>query len=106
MDARVCLSACVQFAHKEDIRLVSGAMNRIQARFQPLSPGLKHVIVHAVDLDEHRLVAAWRVGVTCSMPEVAKSYDIMLRVGKGVNKVRVWRGGPTVNLSHVQALPC
>ena len=76
-----------QFAHKEDLLLVSGSMNRVQARFQPLSPGLKQVVVHAVDTDERRLVAAWRVGVMCSMPDVAKSYDIILRVGKGVNKV-------------------
>lgn len=47
---------------------------------------MKPVLVHVVDTDERRVVAAWRVHATTAPPEVTKTYDVVLPVNRGVYK--------------------
>ncbi len=79
----------VQFVQPNEFPLASGALNRLQLLYQPLQLGAASVIVHAVDVSDERVVGAWRVGVNVALPDIARTYDMVVPVRKPVNKVCV-----------------
>jgi hypothetical protein len=76
-----------QFGNTGEFPLVHTAINKLQMFYQGLEPGQSNCLVHLVDCDEGKVLCAWRISVGVSLPDIARTYDIALPVGKALNKV-------------------
>ncbi|XP_054996166.1 nephrocystin-4 [Sorex araneus] len=50
---------------------------------RPRRPGSRFLHLHLVDVEQHQLVAAWLVGLSCRPPLVSKAFEIRLAAGDG-----------------------
>ncbi len=89
-----CFSSCRHesaFHPSSPFQLVSGAYNKIEMVYKPLSAGAATVRVHMIDIDSRELVAAWLIHALAQAPAVSRTYDVSIPVGKSAHKKICYR---------------
>jgi len=69
----------VQFMPRKPFHLISGAVNKVECIFRPLSTGVRQVQLNMVDRSSRELICSWVLRATANPPTVTRTYDLALK---------------------------